>query len=341
MALSDVNVIIDLVKPIGSVGFGIPLILEENASKAVEYTECDSLADVVAAGYTETTKVYKTATLMLMQNNAPKKIAVCSTTGTTVSWLTDVANTAKDWRDLVVVAGGTDEIDVASIMTSMETLGEEGIHKLFFASLELNDETVFNVNEIERTVLFYCNSTEEFPVPVAALVGATAGKTAGSITYKNMILKGISPQSLTSIQVENIHDKGGITFVTKAGDNVTSEGKVAGGDFIDVIDGNDFVISNIAYKVQKTLNSLDKVAYTNNGITVIENAVIDVLREAYINGIIAENEDGTPAYTVNFARREDTTEADRAERKYTGGQFAYYLAGAIHTVDPIRGEVRF
>lgn len=333
MAL-DVKVKIDMTKPIGSVGFGIPLIIEENATAAKAYTECYSLEEVVTAGFASTTKVYKAANTIFMQDNAPEKIAVCATDNTTTEWLGDVANTGKDWRQLVVVTESETPISVSSIMAAVETLD----NKMYFADLKTDDTTQLSVSNISRTVLFYCNATTDCPSPVAALVGATAGKKVGSFTYKNLILKGLQGQNLTETELRAIHNKGGITFVNKAGDNVTSEGKVAGGEYIDIIDSKDYIIGNIEYQTQKTLNAAEKIPYDNNGIAMLENVCVNVMREAYNNGIIATNEDGTPAYAVSYATREDTEASDRATRKYIGGKFAFALAGAIHEAE-ITGEI--
>lgn len=326
----DVSVKISLTKPVGKLGFGIPLILEEKATKAVDYTECTELSEIVAAGFAETTNVYKTAALIFAQDNAPKTIAVCATADDTKTWLSDVDNVGKDWRQLIVTGS---DVSVADIMTTIETLD----NKLYFASLPVDDTTELTVKGVERTVLFYCTD-KNYPVPVAALVGATAGLPAGSLTYKNMILKGIEPQKLTKTQVSDIHKKGGITFVTKAGDNVTTEGKVAGGEYIDIIDSKDYIISNLEYQTQKALNTMDKIPYTNTGITILENVAVSILRNAYTNGIIAENEDGTPAYAVSYAKIADVDGADKAARRYIKGQFAFTLAGAIHEVE-ITGEI--
>ncbi len=333
MAL-DVKVKIDLTKPIGGVGLGIPLILEENATVAVAYTECKSLAEVITAGFDDTTKVYKAANAMLMQDNPPEKIAVCATTEPTATWLNDAANVSKDWRQLVVVTNSETATAYGAVMNKIETTDS----KMFFANLETDDSTSLTVAGINRTVLFYCNATEEQPSPVSALVGATAGLDVGSFTYKNLILKGILPQDLSDLQIEEIHAKGGITFVTKAGDNVTSEGKTAGGEYIDIIDSKDYIISNLEYQTQKTLNNTDKIPYDNNGIAMLESVAVNVMRDAYNKGIIATNDDGSAAYTVSYAKRADTEASDRAIRKYVGGQFAFLLAGAIHEVE-IKGEI--
>ena len=333
MAL-DVKVKIDLTKPVGKLGFGMPLVLEENATTAVAYTECRNLGEVVSAGFATTTKVYKAANTIFMQDNAPSKIAVCAASGTAATWLGDVENTGKSWRQLIVVTESETTTSISGTMTAIEALS----NKMYFADLAVDSTETITVSGINRTVLFYCDATDDYPSPAAALVGATAGLSAGSFTYKNMILKGIAPQALSDTKIDAIHTKGGITFVTKAGDNVTSEGKVAGGEYIDIIDSQDYIISNLEYQTQKTLNSMNKIPYDNNGIAILESVAVNVMRDAYNNGIIATNDDGTAAYAVNYAKREDTAETDRATRRYIGGQFAFTLAGAIHTVE-ITGEI--
>lgn len=334
MAL-DVKVKIDLVKPLGKTSFGMPLILEENATTEKSYTECTSLEEVITAGFAETTKTYKAASAIFMQNDAPEKIAVCATTGDTSAWLTNVSNVGKEWRQLIVVTNSEDTpISVSSIMAKIETLD----NKVYFADLETDDSTELTVNGINRTVLFYCNATEDYPSPVSALVGATAGKAVGSITYKNMILKGIAPQNLSESEITAIHDKGGITFVTKAGDNVTSEGKVAGGEYIDIIDSQDYIISNLEYRTQKALNTSNKIPYDNNGIALLQSICEDVLKDAYNNGIIASTADGTPDYTVNYALSDQVSDDDRVSRRYVGGRFSFKLQSAVHNVEVI-GEI--
>lgn len=333
MAL-DVRVKIDLVKPLGKAGFGIPLVLEENATTEKGFTECSNLAEVVVAGFAETSKVYKVANTIFMQEDAPEKIAVCATSGTATAWLNDVSNTTRNWRQLLVVTEGETAVAVADIMAKVETLN----NKIYFADLALKDETSLTVNGINRTVLFYCEPTAEYPSPAGALVGATAGLPVGSITYKNMILKGIAPQNVTETELTAIHAKGGLTFVTKAGDNVTTEGKVAGGEFIDIVDAQDYILTNLEYQTQKTLNVSNKVPYDNNGIAQLQSVCENVLRNAYNNGIIASKEDGTADYTVNYALREQVSEDDRVARKYVGGQFSFRLQGAVHNVE-ITGEI--
>ena len=330
----DVKVNIDLAKPVGQLGFGVPLILVENAEKEVAYTEVSNTEEIVSAGISNTSVAYKAAQLLFSQTNSPKTIAVCAATAAATAALANTMLTDKGWRQLIVVTDGESPSTPAAISTLVEAL--DG--KMYFANLPVDDKTSITVSGLRRTVLFYCTPTDDYPVPVAALVGNTAGLSAGSFTYKNMVLSGIMPQDLTDSEIEAIHKKGGITFVTKAGDNVTSEGKVAGGEYIDIIDSEDYIIQQLAYKTQKVLNNTKKVPYDNNGIALLESVAADVLQDAYNQGMIVTNTDGTPGYTVSYAMREDTKATDRANRKYLGGSFSFALTGAIHEVE-ITGEI--
>lgn len=333
MALRDVKVTIDLVKATGRVGMGIPLILSQSAETEVKYVEVTSLAEVIAAGFDNTTNTYKAANLIFMQKDAPAKIAVCATTKAAAEWLLDEGNVTKDWRQLIVVDGDT--VDHESIMTVIETLRG----KMYFASLPVDDTTEIKIDAMERTVLFYCTDEDYAGVEVAALVGATAGYDAGSFTYKNIILKGIVAQQLTLAQVNAIHEKGGISVVRKAGDIVTTEGKVCGGEYIDIIDSKDYVCAEIEYAGQKLLNNNKKLPYDNVGIAMIEATVLTCLKRAYNQGIIANKEDGSPDYSITCLTRAEVDAGDRATRNYRGCNFSFGLAGAIHTVHNVNGEI--
>lgn len=326
MAKLDVAVKIDLRKPQGKSGFGVPLILEENATTAKSYTECGDLSEVVTAGFGTGTKTYLAASLMFAQTHAPAKIAVCAATTDAVAFLNDAANTGKGWRQLVVVTNSETATNFQGISTAIEALKD----KMYFLSLPTDSTQAIVSSGIERTLAFYYTATEDIPVPEAALVGEVAGQMPGSLTYKNLILSDLLPQNLTDPEINAIHQKGGVTFVTKAGDNVTSEGIVLGGEFADIVDSKDYVVQQIAYRTQKLLNNNSKIPLDNTGIAQLESVTVSVMQEAYAMGIIATAANGTPDYTVTYALRENVSAEDRAKRFYAGGTFSFALAGAVH-----------
>lgn len=324
MAL-NVNVTISLSKPAGKTGTWFPLIyvpVEDNAEAV--YNECSNLENVVAAGYADGTEAYAVASLIFAQDNAPAKIAILKGSTEVKTVLPTYLN--KNWRQLIVLG----EYD-AGLATYIETT--EKMYFTHFATIETlkaaYEATSNPLKGFDRTFsVYYTDTTVKYPE--AAVVGATAGLNAGSISYICKKIKGVAALDISDEDIEKAHSYGAITIVEKAGDIVTSEGIVGSGEYADTIDGNDYIIQKIRYNVQKAFNNNDKIPYTDAGISIIEAATLEALVDGYNNGIIAENEDGTPAYATSFAMRKDTTESDRASRQYNYGNFEYALSGAIH-----------
>lgn len=323
MAL-DVKVKIDIAKPVGTVGSWYPLIYVVDDSVEVDvYGEYTGIAELVTAGYADTTDAYKAAQLMLSQNAAPDKFAVLKqkafSAETFAKYLT------KGWRQ-IIIPGAVDDTDL-DIASYIETTD-----KMLFVTAQ---SKTYKVGDYDRV---FCVYSSKEPNAAAAVVGATVGYAAGSFTYKNIIIKGVEPEEMSDADIEALHDNGIITILEKAGDIVTSEGITSSGEYADIIDSEDYITQDIAYSVQKTFNKNKKVAYTNAGISLLEAAVTGALVRAFNNGMIATDENGLPLYSVSFAMRNATTEGDRAERNYPYGKFTFSLAGAIHTAD-ITGEI--
>lgn len=323
MAL-DVKVKIELSKAAGKVGFGIPLLLKVGAAQAVDYTECYGIDDVIAAGFAEGTDMYAAANMVFTQANRPDKIAICVSTETAAAAVKAVAS--EGWRQLVVVGG--DYAETVALADYIETTRD----KMLFVSIPREAWADFKADiaakAYDRTVIF----VNDTPYADAALVGETAGRTAGSFTYKFKTLKGVAAETFTDAEIDALHKDGAICYVTKAGDDITSEGISHSGKYIDITDSIDYVIQNIEYRIQKTFNNMAKVNFDDRGIALLEAQVKLALLDAYNNGIIAVSADGvTPDYSVYFAPRSATTEAERATREYKWGTFSFALAGAIHT----------
>lgn len=321
MAL-DVTVNIKLAEVVGKAGTWFPCLYVVNSELSNDaYHEYKNFAELAAAYETET-EVYKAANILFMQDNPPNKIAVLEqsvfSADTMVNYL------GEGWRQLVLV--GT-HANVAEIAAYIETTDK----MLFVTEGDASKlATLYtSVKSYDRTFIV-CHPDAN---AAAAVVGATAGLSAGSFTYKNMKIKGIAAEDLTAAEIEAIHEKGAISIVEKVGDVVTTDGVSASGEYTDIVDGKDYIVQNIIYNTQKVLNNNNKVPYTNAGISMLESAILEALKDAYNNGLIADNEDGTPAYNTSFALRSETTENDRATRNYPYGAFSFTLSGAVHTVE--------
>lgn len=334
---SDVKVVIKTLKAAGKVGFGVPLILSTLQSTEVPFTTYSDI-DEIEAKFGEESAIYKTAVLLFKQNDSPDKIGIYVSEKKATDALSDVWD--EEWRQLIIPEFAEEGDDTIKAVSDYVEAKQD---KLYFA--DISDLSIINdTMKNERTIAFYYDVSkttvpnEAVTSPVAALAGASASKDAGSFTYKNLILKGLAPMSILDSEIDSIHKKNALTVVTKAGDYVTTEGKTLSGEYIDIVDSKDYVVKNIEYQVQKNMNSLDKLPYDDRGISQIESIVVNVLKSAYNNGIIANDENGVPDYSTKFKSRNEVDAGDRGERIYNGGSFTFGLAGAVHNAQ-INGEI--
>ena len=253
----DVVVNMSTITTASSIGFGVPLVLNTNAESDIGFVKCASLKEVVDAGFATETEVYKACSLIWQQENAPKYIAVCQGQDTAVNTLTELIGEGKDFRQVIVTSLGTeDESTIAEISAFIETTSD----KLFFVNVLRSSDADSILNK-KRTVCMVLNDSTPNAAknPVAALVGATAGLTPGSFTYKNIILKGVNPDiEITDAYIAEFHEKGLITVLLKCGDIVTSEGTNTNKGYIDIVDSQDWIVSNIEYRTQKLLNTKNR-----------------------------------------------------------------------------------
>lgn len=275
------------------------------------------------------------ASIAFMQENPPEKIGILSCE---LNSLSNYMNC--DWRYLLPI--GVDMANFKKLATTIETCGELKVlgHYINTGDYKSALEYITAIQSYERTFVYIgvktiengATSLDLNQIPTA-LIAKTSNKAVGSFTYKNQELKGVyADEGITKAQLKEYHNNNINAFVHKAGYDVTSEGKLLNGEYIDILDTKDWLITQIKYQLQQVLIINDKVPYDNNGISLLENTVANILQDAYNNGMIAEDDDGQPLFTVNFAKRSETKASDREKRQYVEGKFSFDLAGAIHEV---------
>lgn len=321
MNISDVDVIISISEQTGKAGEWFPLIYVPSESETgAVYKEYSSLSEI-APDFAATTDAYKAASLMFMQDKEyiPEKVAILKGGATVMTTLNSYLD--KDWRQLIIAGEDYD----SAVSTAIEAT-----EKMYFTHFATTQAlTTAAITNKDRTVGIVYTGTD-VPNPEAAIIGRMAGVAAGSATYHAKEIKGVTADAFTVTELNAIHTAGGFAYVLKNGRVATSNGIVGSGEYIDVIDSEDYLVQNIRYDVQEVFLNNDKVPYTDAGIAKIENAVRVVLARAFNNGMIATNDDGTPAYSTSFKLRSQTTAEDRITRNYPYGAFEFELAGAIH-----------
>jgi hypothetical protein len=176
----------------------------------------------------------------------------------------------------------------------------------------------------DRTFGVWSDDLDNYPV--AAWVGKIAPKDPGSFTAKFKNVNGVvASDELTPTQRGNIQGKNGNVYMTVGGIAMFQEGVQASGEFIDIIEGTDWLVARIQENVFALFVNEDKVPFDNGGIQAVALRVEQIGKEAEDRRFIRRN-----SFVVTAPDVDDTLQADRAARFLDGIEFEGIYAGAVH-----------
>jgi hypothetical protein len=178
-----------------------------------------------------------------------------------------------------------------------------------------------------RTAVAY-NSKSTLSYAGCAWLGAVLPLTPGSETWAYKELRGQTVDVLTDTKEGQVYGKNANTYLEVAGLKVTQKGKVAGGEFIDVVRFLDWVRVTMQLDIFALIANSRKVPFTDLGADKLRNVVQGVLTR----GVKVGGFTGDPAPEVFVPKVADVPVADRAARNFPDIEWTATLAGAIHTV---------
>lgn len=162
----------------------------------------------------------------------------------------------------------------------------------------------------------------------AALAGSRLSYDAGAETWKFANLSGVTPTTLTTTQRTNLVNRNANFYQNVAGLNVSQNGTMADGGFIDTKRFLDWLVDDMSASVFDALTGVPKVPYTDLGVAIIEGA----MRGSLLRGVQRGGISTDPEFTVTAPKVADIDSADRAARLLPDMKFTATLAGAIHKV---------
>lgn len=193
-----------------------------------------------------------------------------------------------------------------------------------------------NTRYYRTAVLYHTNAATEYPD--AAWAGRVFTIQPGAETWALKSLASVTPSPLTSTQKQTVVNKGGNTFeFYQAQIALTNPGKVAAGEWIDVIRFRDWLKDTIQVNMVQMMINRDKVPYTDAGIQLCVNNLRKSLQEGQNAGGIAPDEldannNTVPGFVITYPRSVELAPSIKASRTLSLG-FTARLAGAIHVVE--------
>lgn len=175
-----------------------------------------------------------------------------------------------------------------------------------------------------RTAVIYHPETSAFAD--GAWAGACLPLDPGSETWAFKTLAGVDYTTMTATHRTNALAKNANIHERTAGVSHTYNGTVAGGEYVDVIRGRDWLEAVMSEDIFEALANARKIPFTDAGISVIEGIIKAKLTAGVASGLLAAD----PAPAVTVPKAADVSSGDKALRKLTGVKFDATLAGAIH-----------
>jgi hypothetical protein len=339
MALIDEIIKIQITRDnvgITRVGFGTALILGETKETfpniVVSYT---NLAEVLV-DFAANTPEYIMASKLFGQTFKPEKILIAQKADSDT--LLDAYILAQTYNDdfYATVISSNETEDILAMAAQVET--ESRILALSSQQVDIitdEDDNILqqlhNLNYV-RTFLFYHQNANTLR-PESALLGKMLPTTPGSETWAYKTLNGVTASDLNALYRSMLRLNKGVFYSTLAGVDVTFDGYMVGGEYIDVIHGLDWMEQFIKENIASLFINSGKIPYNNNGIGLIENSLRASLQEAVNRGIINEG------FTITTPDVLTISNTNKSNRILPDVFFDATLTGAIQGINQITGTV--
>ena len=341
MALKDI-VEVNITRQTTSVAvaaFNVPLILSQFATNktTTAFTRArvyGSVAEMASDGWASTGAVYKIANAIFSQNPSVNKIVVGrkdSNDATIDAALNAIANENNDWYGIVVDQALVSSFaDVASWVETAKKFAIFWITDVnaYDPSKSTDLASVLKLaNRNRSAVVWHATPAGGADYPDTAWMGEGFPYEPGTSTWAYKTLNGVTPDTLLASQETALKNKNCNYYMTVGGVSITQEGKVASGEYIDIIIGTDWIEARLREAVYSALVNNRKIPYDDTGIAMIEGLVKGVLNEAASKGILQAD-----SIAVTVPKYADIPQADKLARKLPDVKFSALYQGAIHSV---------
>jgi hypothetical protein len=319
--------------------FNVPLILSTFATSKTTTTfsrarSYSSIAELSDDGWASTDAVYKIANAIFLQNPSVSRVVVGRADNGDVDIAASMAaiqNEDNSWFGVAVDQAMAS--DFAAIAAWVESAKRFSVlwttdPNTYDATKSTDLASTLKALSYDRTaVIWHAQPADGADYPDAAWMGEGFPYDPGTSTWAYKTLRGVTSDKLTGSQETALKNKNCNYYTVVGGVAITQEGKVASGEWIDIIIGTDWIEARLRESVYSALVNNRKLPYDDSGIAVIEGLVKGVLNQAAGAGILQGD-----SIVVTVPRYADIPQADKIARHLPDVKFTALYQGAIHRV---------
>lgn len=338
-----VNVQINLnTNNVSAEGFNTILVVGEHSNSEDRVKTYTNINDLTEDGFTTTDPIYKAVSTAFSQSPHPSivKVGQRRTSEEIADTMNAIMAEDNDFYGIVLASRETDDILAMAewVETQTKLFGTSTSEETAKSTGQQTDLiSTLKAKNYYRTFAFYHELADDEYIE-AGIMAKCFNIEPGGETWANKILSGLTADNLTEAEYLAIFGKNGNTFEAFRNNNITQNGKVVGGEWIDVIRFRDWLQENITVNVFNLLINNNKIPYTDAGIALVENQVNSSLLAGQRMGGIApteydENNVENPGYVITVPLASSIPANTKATRVLEGITFTARLAGAIHAVE--------
>ena len=316
------------------------LVLTEHTRFTEDYRLYTSTTDMLADGFITTDAAYIAAQRIFTQDPRPAKVVIGKKL-VADDYVTSLTKQQAAYNKfLYVITDATADVDKIAIADYVETQS-----RMIYVYSDSNAATITSATTDIFSVLKAKAYDKSFGIytkqstvvmPEAAYVGRFSAEPVGSAIWLYKELDGLIPDTYSTTEETYLIQKNANMYTYVEDEPVVyGEGKVVGGEWIDVILGALYLEVRMGESVWQLVKSVNKISYTNAGISMVEVKVREVLDQAVALGILSAEDE----IIVRVPNANNLSSAVRNTRVLSGITFEARLAGAIIKVDGIRGTV--
>lgn len=317
-------------KAVSQKGFGTALFLGDDSEKPAGQTSRTRVydRDSYADDFDSADGVYKALASMFSQDPAPVEVIVGYVEG--VETVTDALDAIYDeTQDFYAVAMDSvvqaDQELMAAWVRAKRMIGAIRSADAGIIAVTTTDiAAVLQAATDERNYVLFNETNDDYAE--MAWLGRMLPKLPGQATWAYKALSGITFSNLSPTQLTNADSKNANYYYSVGGQNITWEGKMASGEYIDIMRSVDFIHARMQEAIYAKLVNLDKIPYTNKGADIITNEMNGVLIRSIAQGILRDD----PAPIITRPDVLDIAFNDRVGRILPDIKFEAYLQGAVH-----------
>jgi hypothetical protein len=357
LSLNDiVQVIINISpKATARAGFNLGLIVGKSTiiSAADRVKIYSSLKEMIAAGFTDVMPEYKAASLYFSQSKKPTRVAIgrwdVTGTETALEAVAACRNKNTEWYACTVCEAA--KADILDIAEYIEAATPSSAYFYTTSDADVKAGTAGNVMDTLKGLLYrrtfgqYSTTADAIAAIMGYAMGANTGtaNSAYTLAYKQEV--GVAAEYLTSDEVNAIKGYNGNVYISRGSRNLFEQGIMADGTPFDEVINLDVLANDIQLGIMDLLVSVPKVPQTEEGISLIYNALTGPLVAALNRGFLAPGVWNGPVIlnlqtgdnlSVGYLIQSETIasqpQADRDARKSPPVYIAVKLAGAIEHV---------